>query len=185
MVLEFVEDPTCHHLDRQYMLGDSLLVAPIFNDASEANFYLPKGKWTNFFTGESVEGGGWIKQSHTYLSVPLYVRPNSIIAVGNVNNLPDYDYADGVELQVFGFESDTVASVDVYNTQGQAELKVTVERVRKVITIVTEDSGKPWSVLFKGVNELLSIEGGTSSVETTGLRLIPSEGQRKLVLKLS
>ncbi|HBI73043.1 MAG TPA: alpha-xylosidase, partial [Lachnospiraceae bacterium] len=52
MVMEFTEDPVCAYLDRQYMLGDSLLVAPIFNEEGIAEYYLPEGKWTNYFTGE-------------------------------------------------------------------------------------------------------------------------------------
>lgn len=31
MILEFPDDPGCDHLDRQYMLGESLLVAPVFH----------------------------------------------------------------------------------------------------------------------------------------------------------
>ncbi|QGQ94858.1 alpha-xylosidase [Paenibacillus psychroresistens] len=185
MVLEFAEDPTTHHLDRQYMLGDSLLVAPIFNDQGEAKFYLPQGTWTNFFTGESVQGERWISQSHTYLSVPLFVRPNSIIAVGNNNNLPDYDYADGVELQVYGFENDAKASTVVYSTDGQAEITVTVKRVGKELTVEVEGSSKPWTVVVKGIKEFSSIEGAATAVEATGLRLLPNDGQTKLVLQLS
>ena len=59
MVLEFERDPACQYLDRQYMLGEKLLVAPIFNDRSEASYYLPAGKWTNFFTGEKSDGAVW------------------------------------------------------------------------------------------------------------------------------
>ena len=63
MVLEFTKDKTCHYLDKQYMLGDSLLVAPIFNDESRAEYYLPQGIWTNFFTGQGIPGGGtWIEE---------------------------------------------------------------------------------------------------------------------------
>uniref|UniRef100_UPI0024091362 alpha-xylosidase n=1 Tax=Gracilibacillus dipsosauri TaxID=178340 RepID=UPI0024091362 len=47
MVLEFPDDPLCETLDRQYMLGDSVLVAPIFNEEGIGSFYLPKGKWTH------------------------------------------------------------------------------------------------------------------------------------------
>lgn len=32
MVLEFPDDPGCAHLERQYMLGPDLLVAPVFSD---------------------------------------------------------------------------------------------------------------------------------------------------------
>ena len=36
-------------------LGDSLLVAPIFNEESLADYYLPAGRWTDFFTGEGAD----------------------------------------------------------------------------------------------------------------------------------
>ena len=41
MVLEFPEDPACDYLDRQYMLGESLLVAPIFTTDGVVDYYLP------------------------------------------------------------------------------------------------------------------------------------------------
>ena len=56
MVLEFTDDRNTAYLDKQYMMGDSLLVAPIFNDKSIAQFYLPEGKWTNYFSGKTYEG---------------------------------------------------------------------------------------------------------------------------------
>ncbi|WP_305855744.1 TIM-barrel domain-containing protein, partial [Klebsiella pneumoniae] len=46
MLLEFAEDPNTHVLDRQYMLGNSLLVAPIMNEEGVGSYYLPQGKWT-------------------------------------------------------------------------------------------------------------------------------------------
>src|SRR3954449_860160 len=39
MVLEFPDDPGCAHLERQYMLGSDLLVAPVFNDEGEVSYY--------------------------------------------------------------------------------------------------------------------------------------------------
>lgn len=63
MVLEFTDDRNTAYLDKQYMMGDSLLVAPIFNDKSIAQFYLPEGKWTNYFSGKTYEGGNGTKRS--------------------------------------------------------------------------------------------------------------------------
>ena len=76
MVLEFQEDPCCRYLDKQYMLGDRLLVAPIFNEEGIARFYLPAGKWTNYLTGEAreLERGRWYEEKHGYLSLPLWMR---------------------------------------------------------------------------------------------------------------
>ena len=80
MALEFEGDKNCRYLDKQYMLGESLLVAPIFNEEGKASYYLPRGLWTNYLTGEQTKGGIWREEHHDYLSVPLWVRENSIIA---------------------------------------------------------------------------------------------------------
>lgn len=74
MVLEFPDDLTCRTLDTQYMLGPALLVAPIFNDRSEASYYLPEGKWRHLITGEVVSGPGWRKERYGYLNLPLWVH---------------------------------------------------------------------------------------------------------------
>ena len=75
------DDRNTAYLDKQYMMGDSLLVAPIFNDKSIAQFYLPEGKWTNYFSGKTYEGGKWYKEECGYLEIPLLARENSIVAI--------------------------------------------------------------------------------------------------------
>ena len=46
MVFEFMNDPAVPYLDQQYMLGDALLVAPVFREDKVAQYYLPEGTWT-------------------------------------------------------------------------------------------------------------------------------------------
>ena len=82
MMMEFPDDPNCLYLDRQYMLGDSLLVAPIFNPEGTADFYLPEGRWTSLITGECVDGGTWRSEKHGFSSLPLYVRDSALIEHG-------------------------------------------------------------------------------------------------------
>ena len=101
MVLEFTQDRSCHYLDKQYMLGDNLLVAPIFNPEGKGIFYLPKGTWTDFFTGEVMEGERWIEKEYDYLHLPLMVKENSIVAIGAHDDGPEYDYADGAEIRIY------------------------------------------------------------------------------------
>jgi alpha-D-xyloside xylohydrolase len=74
MLLAFPEDPTSWFLDQQYMLGEDLLVAPIFNADGDVTFYLPAGKWRNFFTDQVIDGGRWVSEIHGFTSLPLYVR---------------------------------------------------------------------------------------------------------------
>jgi alpha-D-xyloside xylohydrolase len=72
MFLEFPDDPVCVYLDRQYMLGPLILVAPVFSPDGEVTYYLPAGTWTSLINGEKKEGGCWFTETHGYLSLPLF-----------------------------------------------------------------------------------------------------------------
>ena len=145
MVLEFTEDRTCHYVDKQYMLGDSLLVAPIFNEESLADYYLPAGCWTDFFTGEVKEGGRWIQEKHGYLSVPLLVKENSIVAIGAHDDKPDYDYGEDTELRIYEPVAGTTVTETVYGMDGSEEIKISVTTEEGKISVSVE-TGKAVSV---------------------------------------
>ena len=93
LVFEFMNAPAVPYLDQQYMLGDALLVAPVFREDKVAQYYLPEGTWTELLTGETKEGGRWFQGTYDYFSMPLYVRENSIVVRGNCDTKPDHDYA--------------------------------------------------------------------------------------------
>lgn len=60
MIFEFPDDPSCFQIEDQFMFGDDLLVAPIFNAGETTrHVYLPKGRWVDYFTYEVHEGGQW------------------------------------------------------------------------------------------------------------------------------
>ena len=81
MQVEFPDDPAVAYLDRQYLLGPSLLVAPVFSADGEVEYYLPAGSWTNWFTHEVVEGGVWRREVHGFDTVPLWVREGAVIPI--------------------------------------------------------------------------------------------------------
>ncbi|WP_288146383.1 glycoside hydrolase family 31 protein, partial [Xylanibacter caecicola] len=82
LVYHHPEDRTCWHIDDEYYFGDSFLVAPVMNSANRRDVYLPEGSWINFFTGEVVEGGRWLKDVAVPLEeMPVYVREGSVIPV--------------------------------------------------------------------------------------------------------
>ena len=145
MVLEFTEDKNCQYLATQYMLGSSLLVAPIFNDKSLAEYYLPEGTWTSLLSGEVKEGGKWYTEHHGYLSIPLYVKENSIIPLGACDSDPVYDYADGVTLKVYAVKDGCTARTTVYSVDNKVELKASVTNEGGRYHIHVE-SGKPCTV---------------------------------------
>ncbi|CAM5657973.1 Alpha-xylosidase [Streptomyces alboniger] len=98
MLLEFPDDPACRTLDRQYMLGPDLLVAPVFTADGSVEFYVPEGTWTHLLTGESVQGPGWHRETHGFDSLPLYVRPGAVLPLGADEQRPDGDWLEGLTL---------------------------------------------------------------------------------------
>ncbi|GAB3281190.1 alpha-xylosidase [Kineosporia babensis] len=100
MILEFPHDPAVAYLDRQYLLGPDLLVAPVFSPDGEVEYYLPEGEWIRLLTGEKVAGGRWLTERHEVDSLPLLVRPGGVIALGASEERPDTDHLDGLTLVV-------------------------------------------------------------------------------------
>jgi alpha-D-xyloside xylohydrolase len=101
MMLAFPDEPACQYLDRQYLLGPDLLVAPVFTATGEVEFYLPEGEWTEFFTGRRETGGRWLRERHGFDSLPLYVREGAVLPLGAREDRPDTDHLDGLTLMAF------------------------------------------------------------------------------------
>lgn len=168
MVLEYTKDKMCNYLDKQYMLGDNLLVAPIFNDESIGEYYLPevtetkKNIWTNFFTGEQQQGGKWYTGKYGYCEIPLMVRPNSIVAVGACDNDPEYDYAKDVTFRIYALEEGKEAETQIYQTNGELEVTLTAQLTNGTYLIHC-DSTKNFTVELVNVEAALA-EGANMKV---------------------
>ena len=138
MVFEYMDDPACAYLDMQYMLGDALLAAPVFNDKGTASYYLPDGKWTHLLTDEKRDGGRYYADTYDYFSLPLYVRPNSIIIRGNTDNRPDYDYIDNLTVHIYELSDGYTAAADVVNMKGETVNRITATRTGSTVKVGSE-----------------------------------------------
>ncbi len=58
------------------------MVAPVFTEEGEVQFYLPEGRWTHLWHNDELTSR-WHKQQHGFLSLPVYVRGNTrLLALG-------------------------------------------------------------------------------------------------------
>ena len=151
MVMEFPDDRTCEELDRQYMLGSSLLVAPVFREDNTVEYYLPKGRWTHFFSGEVVDGGAWQTQLYDCNSIPLFVRENSLIAFGASETQTDYEYLNGLVARLYQPAENPVETI-IVNSLGQKCLTITSQKRgdRIQINVQGEHKGIDF-IVFDGV----------------------------------
>ena len=166
MLVEFSEDPLTHMLDRQYMLGDSILVAPIFNEKGIGSFYLPKGTWTHLLTGEKVQGGSWMNENYDYFSLPLFVRPNTILLVGTSEETPVYDYSEGLTIQIYAIDDGKELVRNLVNSKGDKTGHVRVKRTGNELDITTKGIDKDYMIEVVG-GERKEIAAGQTEVKLT------------------
>ena len=184
MMLEFPDDPTCDYLDRQYMLGESLLVAPIFSADGAVTYWLPAGRWTNFLTGEVIKGPGWRRETHDFASLPLMVRPNSVIAVGSHADRPNYDYSDGVTLQVYEMAEGNQVTVCIPSQTGDVDARFEVKRNEDIMTVERYGKSKRWRLLLIGIESTASVEGGAAESTRQGVLVTPGDATDFLKISL-
>jgi alpha-D-xyloside xylohydrolase len=163
MVLEFPQDPASDTLDRQYLLGPSLLVAPVMSESGEVSYYLPEGRWTHLLSGEVRDGPRWYRERYDYLSLPLFVRPGTVLPLGAVNDRPDYAYADGVTLELFEPAAlPEESAIRIPDATGRTDLTVTVRRSGRSYTLRADNpQARMWSVRLPAGFEPGSVDGAT------------------------
>ena len=111
LLFDFGEfDQNVWNVDTQYMLGDALLVAPIFSEDGKVTFYVPKTQavkdirnrgekavWRSWFDRDKVyEEGEWYTETHGFDTLPLLVRPGAAVAFNDSLERPDGDFDDGL-----------------------------------------------------------------------------------------
>lgn len=128
MVIDFENDPACLSLDRQYMFGDNILVAPIFNEEGTAEFYVPAGTWTDIISGKQYEGNKFYNEKFDYMSLPCLAKPNSIIAYGNFEKDFEYDYLNGTEFVIYEPEDGKTIECNIYDTDAKKVFTLTALR---------------------------------------------------------
>ena len=78
LLYEFPDDLTAAGIDLEYMLGQGFLVAPPF-DRKSYPVWLPEGCWTDFWTGNAVQGGRWITAEPDLDTLPVFVREGTLL----------------------------------------------------------------------------------------------------------
>ena len=154
MFLEFPGDRTCETLDRQYMLGESLLVAPVFKESGEVEYYLPEGTWYNLLTEAQAEGGRWHKERFDYFSLPLMLRPGTILPVGAHTERPDYAFYEGVKLLVYLPEDHGKAQTEVTDQSGNVVMRVYAERDGSTVKVRVDSEYRDYQIQVLGKEAL-------------------------------
>lgn len=101
LLFDYPEDENCYSANLQYLLGDSIMVAPIYNLAGKRKVYFPKGLWHDFFTHHIVEGPQWLDIESPIDRIPVYVKDGTIIPRRSKEHLQN-ETEPMVELWLYG-----------------------------------------------------------------------------------
>jgi alpha-glucosidase (family GH31 glycosyl hydrolase) len=75
LVLEHPDDAAVYNIEKQFYLGDGLMVAPIFEDGVyERDVYLPAGKWLDLLRGEELDGGKTVHAKANIGQITVYLK---------------------------------------------------------------------------------------------------------------
>lgn len=166
MIVAFTDETACKYLDQQYMLGDSLCIVPVMNEAGTAEFYLPDcGIWTDIQSGETYEGGRYYSRTCDYFQTPILARPNSIITFGCFDMNVVYDYLDNAEAVIYGLEDGKTAETVIYDSESNKITDISATRNGNVITVSYAPTDKNFKVTASEYGKTAEAKAGTTSLE--------------------
>ena len=172
--LHYPDDPTASLCGDEYLWGRDILVAPVTGKgAANRSVYLPRGRWYDFWTEGSVDGGKDVVRTVDLATMPLYVRAGAIIPTGPVMQYTD-EVADApITLNVYPGADGTF---DLYEDDGRSfaykrgewtglSLKWSdaPRRLRVTLTPGSRPPAKPRELVLRVVGH-----SGTASARYTG-----------------
>lgn len=184
MLLEFPNDSTAVTADTQYMLGDNLLVAPVFSAEGYVDYYVPKGSWYGLLDGKirASTDGKWFKEKHDYMSIPLLVRPNSIIITSgpeHCNEKPDYDWNENFMINIYAVNGNISTQIPNHGRPGEYSATVIVKASENKLNVSVEgDFKKPYTIrILNSKNQVIKPEKGATFIRADehGNKLIKAE----------
>ncbi len=139
MFYEFPDDEFVkgNNVPYQFMSGEYLLVAPIYSSSPVRNgIYLPEGRWTDFWSGETYYGGGMMDGYYAPLDIaPVFIRAGGIIPF-----YPNYTFTEKepVDLVNFLMVPEGQSSFTLYEDQGSSQDYKKKDEYK--MTLITSDA---------------------------------------------
>jgi len=77
---EFPSDSNCLSIDRQFMIGSSILISPVVDPGRTTVLaYLPQDNWYDFYSNHLQDSNGWISLDAPLEKINIHIRGGSII----------------------------------------------------------------------------------------------------------
>jgi len=110
LFIEFPDDPGSWLIDNEYLFGSSMLVAPLFENVTKRDVYLPQGNWIDYQTGK-IYASGWHNIEAGKIPIVVLIRDGSVIPhIALAQSTSQMDWSK-LDLVVYSTGSGTVSGL--------------------------------------------------------------------------
>jgi len=102
LVLDWPATPELAKTDDAWMVGDRMLVAPLFAAEASRKLTLPPGQWHDFWTGEALTGGTTLEIAASTRNIPVFVLAGSVVPLARIANSVADPTSRDLDVRVFG-----------------------------------------------------------------------------------
>jgi alpha-D-xyloside xylohydrolase len=102
LILDSPDDASLAQIDDQYMIGDRIMVAPLFAGEPSRKVVIPAGNWHDYWTGEPIAGPTTLTIAAGYERIPVYVKSGSVLPLAAVASSTADPAARNLTVRIFG-----------------------------------------------------------------------------------
>ena len=105
LMAEFPSDSTVNDLDKQWLVGSHLMIAPILNQGGNSKVIIPQlssGVWYQFNSTNVVSESSVTFKNASWETIPMYARSGAVIPLGPLVQYTDQLPGGPLDVQVYG-----------------------------------------------------------------------------------
>lgn len=102
LLMDYPKDKRLRDISNQYMIGDGLMAAPLYENKKSRTVYFPEGTWYNFNTNEKYEGNKEYEINTEFDQLPLYVRQGILLPLSEPVPYVDPQTVFNLHCKVYG-----------------------------------------------------------------------------------
>ena len=143
---EFPSDPECARHADEFLLGDEMLIAPIYRPGNRRTVYLPPGVWTNLETNAVANGRQTISVDTP--SLPVFARNGTIVPLDLPGEM-ELHYFPTLGAEFFLLENDVMQWTQVHAAPAADVMRLEIEaKAARTYQWVVHHVERPGGVSF-------------------------------------
>lgn len=107
LVMDDPQNERLRTISDQYMIGNGLMAAPLYENKKSRIVYFPEGTWYNFNTNEKYEGNREYEITTELNQLPLYVRQGTLLPLSAPTPCIDTQTVLNLHCKIYGVSTAT------------------------------------------------------------------------------